>query len=55
MVIEIIFYTILYSFLAIFIIGILWALKEASDMERRVPHHDSLPGSYYYESNKRKD
>ena len=33
---------------------IVWALGVASDMQSRTPHHDSRPGSYYYESNKKK-
>ena len=45
---------VFWSFLALFIVGIVWALGVASDMNRREVHHDSRPGSYYYESNKKK-
>ena len=45
---------ILWTFAGVFIIGIIWAIGVASDMQSRPSHHDSKPGSFYYESNKKK-
>ena len=46
---------LLYIPLAIFIGALLWALGVANEMNNREIHHDSRPGSYYYESNKRRN
>lgn len=32
---------------------ILWAIGVASDMQSRTPHHDSRPGSYYQQSQRK--
>jgi hypothetical protein len=43
-------------FLLVIVAGpILWALSASSDIGSREVHHDSRPGSYYYESNKKRD
>ena len=44
-----------YTALALFVVAIVWALKVATEMNNREIHHDSRPGSYYYESNKRRN
>lgn len=43
------------AILVLFIWAIGWALGVANEMNNREIHHDSRPGSYYYESNKRRN
>jgi hypothetical protein len=51
---ETVLTVVLWTFGGAFIIGIIWAIGVASDMQSRPSHHDSKPGSFYYESNKKK-
>ena len=51
---ETILTVVFWSFLALFIVGIVWAIGVASDIQSRPTHHDSRPGSHYFESNKKK-
>ena len=41
--------------LILLIWGLGWAIGVINNMNNREIHHDSRPGSYYYESNKRRN
>ena len=42
-----------WTFLIIFVVAILWALKETADIQSRETHHDGHVGSFNEISNRR--
>ena len=51
---ETVLTVVLWMILGSFLIGIIWAIGFADKHSNREIHHDSRPGSFYYESNKEK-
>ena len=52
---ETVLTVVLWTFGGAFLIGIIWAIGFANEYGNRPTHHDSKPGSFYYDSHKKGD
>lgn len=50
---ETVLTVVLWTFGGAFLIGIIWAIGFANEHSRREVHHDSKPGSHYFESQRK--